>query len=71
MVYFGVIYSLSLIIGSLTPPFGITLFYFRAMVKDKMSEIYRAQTPFIIIMVAVLFICVLVPGLILWLPSLM
>ena len=69
LVYFGVVYSIALIIGGITPPFGITLFYFRAIVKDPMSSIYRAQTPFIIILVVTLFITAFLPQTVLWLPA--
>lgn len=70
LVFFGVVYSLALVIGQLTPPFAMTLFYFKAIVpNEKVGDIYRASIPWIAIMTAVLFLCVAFPDIVLWLPS--
>jgi TRAP-type mannitol/chloroaromatic compound transport system permease large subunit len=72
LVLFGVLYSISLCIGQLTPPFAMTLFYFKAIVPDEsIGDIYRASVPWVILMAIVLFMCIVFPELVLWLPSLM
>src|SRR5690606_20851928 len=56
----------------LTPPFGFALFYLKGVVPPEvtMTDIYRGMVPFIVIMLIVTALVIVIPDLILWLPSL-
>src|SRR5690606_38741578 len=73
LVWFGTLMLLVLEISLLTPPFGILLFVARGVAPrgTTMGQIINSALPFIGIEFLVLIIVVLVPGLTLWLPSLM
>ena len=70
-VWFGVLFTIAIVIGYITPPFGYNLFYMRAILPKDVSTkvIYRSVMPYIPIMIAVMFICMLFPKLILILPE--
>ena len=70
-VWFGVLFVMNMEIGFLTPPFGVNLFYMKAIVpKDiTMGDIYRSIIPFVLLQMAGLIICMLLPQVILWLPN--
>lgn len=71
LVHFGVIVTVNLCIGMITPPVGITLFVATSISGAKQSMIYRHLWPMFLAMVAVLFIITYVPQTILWLPQLL
>ena len=72
-LWFAFIFIFDCIIGMLTPPFGISLFYFKGLGhKDVgMENIYKAALPFVPIMIIVLILCILFPEIVLWLPNTM
>jgi len=72
-LWFGFLFTMDVIIGMITPPFGYNLFYMRGLGhKDvSMMDIYRSVLPFIPLIVFALFLCVLFPWLALWIPSMM
>jgi TRAP-type mannitol/chloroaromatic compound transport system permease large subunit len=74
-VWFVMMIAINLQASFLTPPLGYSFFYFKgaggATDKISMMEIYRGIMPFIILMIIGLILCILIPGLTLWLPSLM
>ena len=56
----------------LTPPFGYSLFYFAGAAPVgtyRMIEIYKGVTPFIILQALGTLLCILFPGLITYIPS--
>jgi tripartite ATP-independent transporter DctM subunit len=67
-------YTLMLVVatsGSLTPPFGYTLFALKSAAPNMpMQEIYRAAWPFVWIIVGALVLLGLFPGLVTFLPNL-
>lgn len=69
-IHFGVIMTVNLCIGLLTPPVGNVLYVGCGLSKVTMVELSRALLPFITIMVAVLLLITYVPGLTLFIPSL-
>lgn len=73
LVWFGTLMLLVLEISLLTPPFGILLFVARGVAPrgTTMGQIINSALPFVGLEFLVLIIVVLVPGLTLWLPSLM
>jgi len=70
-IWFGVVYTIAIIIGYITPPFGYNLFYMRAIIPQDVSTkvIYNSVIPYIPIMVLVMLICLLFPKLVLVLPQ--
>ena len=68
LVYFGVVVVINVMIGLLTPPFGLLLFVVANMTKQPLAVIVRECVPFILAAVVVLAICTVVPDTILWLP---
>ena len=71
LVHFGVVVVLNIMIGLLTPPFGLLLFVVANMTKQPLAVIVRECAPFIFAAVVVLAICTFVPDTILWLPRLL
>jgi tripartite ATP-independent transporter DctM subunit len=72
-IWFGVLFTMAIIIGYVTPPFGYNLFFLRAMIPSEISTsvIYRSVFPYVYIMILVILICMLFPQLIVFLPNLM
>lgn len=69
-VYFVVLFTIAIVIGLVTPPFGMNLFYLRGIApQEKLGEIYRASIPFALLMVVGLMLLVAFPELVLWLPE--
>ena len=70
-VWFGVLFIINMEMAYLTPPFGVNLFYLRALApKDvTMGDIYRSCLPFVGIQGLALLLCMVFPQIITWLPS--
>jgi TRAP-type mannitol/chloroaromatic compound transport system permease large subunit len=72
-MWFAILFVINMEIGYLTPPFGFNLFYMKAVAPPSvnMMDIYRSALPFVGLMVLGLILCMIFPGIITWLPSLM
>ena len=73
-VWFGVLFTINMEIGYITPPFGFNLFYMKSLAGPmgvSMGEIYRSIIPFTILAILGIVIIMLFPQLVLWLPSTM
>ncbi|MDM8540386.1 TRAP transporter large permease subunit [Desulfococcaceae bacterium HSG9] len=68
LVHFGVIAVINTMIGLLTPPFGMLLFVINAVTNIPLGEIIRETWPFIAVLIAALFVLIVVPNIVLWLP---
>ncbi len=68
LVHFGVVVVINVMIGLLTPPFGLLLFVVANMTKQPLMAIVREATPFIMAAIVVLALCTFIPELVLWLP---
>ena len=70
-IWFGVLFTIAIVIGYITPPFGYNLFYMRAILPPEVSTkvIYRSVVPYIPIMILVMCICLIFPKLILFIPQ--
>jgi TRAP-type C4-dicarboxylate transport system permease large subunit len=64
---------LSLEIGLITPPFGLSLFVMMGVVPGgaTLQEVARAALPFIICNLIIVALIVLLPSIATWLPRLM
>ncbi|TYT62607.1 TRAP transporter large permease [Natrialba swarupiae] len=69
-IHFGIIMILTLMIGLLTPPFGIILFILQKVTGVPLSEIMRSILPFYFPLVGVLILLILFPEITLSLPRL-
>ena len=71
LVQFGVIVTLNLLIGELTPPSGVVLFISAGIAGARLEDVFREAAPFAVALVAVLALVTYVPALSLWLPTLL
>lgn len=71
LVHFGVVMTLALMIGLLTPPFGECLFLLSAITGLPVGSVAAAVAPCLIYIMAVLALITVFPGLVTWLPSLL
>jgi TRAP-type C4-dicarboxylate transport system permease large subunit len=69
-LHFGVVMVLNLMLGQLTPPFGIVLFVLARISNLDMGRLVRACIPFYIPILLVLIALILFPPLITYLPNL-
>lgn len=69
LVHFGVVFVLNVMIGLLTPPFGMLLFLMSGLAKLPMATILKELIPYIVVLVACLFLITLVPQVVLFLPG--
>ena len=68
LVHFGVVVVVNIMIGLLTPPFGLLLFVTANMTKQPLRVIVREAAPFVAAAIGVLAIITLLPETVLWLP---
>lgn len=69
LVHFGVMIVLNLMIGQVTPPFGVCLFVISDVNKLKLESLYKSIIPFLIPLIATLFLVTYIPGIVTWLPN--
>ena len=69
-IHLGVVMTLNLMIGLLTPFVGLNVFITAAIARSPVVEVARALLIFIVMLILVLFIISYVPQLVLWLPNL-
>ena len=70
-VHFGVVAVVNIMIGLVTPPYGLLLFIMVRITKVPLRDIVRDAAPFIAVMIATLALIALIPDLVLFLPRLM
>ena len=70
LVHFGVVVVVNIMIGLLTPPYGLLLFVLANMTKQPLGRIVREAAPFILMSLVVLAIITAIPDAVLWLPRL-
>jgi tripartite ATP-independent transporter DctM subunit len=70
MPWFATLVAVNLQTAFMTPPFGATLFYMRGTVPPgiTMSNVYKAMTPFVLLQILGLLLCIAFPSIVLWLP---
>lgn len=69
-VHFGVITVFNLLIGLVTPPYGLTMYLLCRIAGIDMDEFWRYMWPILLTMLATLLLITAVPGLTTWLPDL-
>jgi tripartite ATP-independent transporter DctM subunit len=69
-LHFGLVLVLNLMIGLLTPPFGVVLFVMAGISGLPFERVIRATAPFLIPLLAVLALITFFPPIVTWLPRL-
>ncbi|HEY9120618.1 MAG TPA: TRAP transporter large permease subunit [Marinobacter sp.] len=72
VLWFGVLYLVNMQMSFLSPPFGYALFYLRGVCPPEisMATIFKSSLVFLAIQAFGLFLCIMIPGLVTWLPGL-
>ncbi len=71
LVHFGVILTFAIMIGMATPPVGILLLVMQRLTGASTREIVSELWPFLLLITIGMFVLILFPGLIMWLPRLL
>lgn len=71
MIQFGIIMTIGIEVGQMTPPVGINLFIVAGMQKESVSTVIKGNLPFLGLLVLIWIIATLWPGLSTTLPTLM
>lgn len=69
-VHLGILMVVNLEIGMVTPPVGLNLFVTAGITKMNISEVIRAATPWLLLLLTYLAFITYVPAVSLWLPGL-
>ena len=69
-VHFGVVAILNIMIGLVTPPYGLLLFMMTKIADVSLMELVREVLPFLAVMLGALVVVTLMPDLVLFLPRL-
>ena len=71
LVHFGVMVVLNLMIGQVTPPFGVCLFVISDVNKIKLERLYKGILPFLIPLIGTLFLVTYIPEIVTFLPTML
>jgi C4-dicarboxylate transporter DctM subunit len=70
-VHFGVVAVVNIMIGLITPPYGLLLFMMVKIAEVPLRDLVREVMPFLYVMLSALALITLVPDLVLFLPRLL
>jgi TRAP-type C4-dicarboxylate transport system permease large subunit len=70
-VHFGVMAVVNIMIGLVTPPYGLLLFMMVKVAEVPLRDLVREVMPFLAVMLAALAVITFVPDLVLFLPRLL
>ncbi len=71
MVHFGVVVVINIMLGLVTPPYGLLLFIMTRISGSPMRAIVADVFPFLLALIAALIVFTFVPETVLWLPHLL
>ena len=71
LVWFAILVAISLQTSFLTPPVGFAIFYLKGVTSPdiRLMDIYKGVVPFMLLQLTGLFIVMVFPWLVTWLPS--
>lgn len=71
LLWFNLVFTMDIILGGITPPFGLYLFFFKGLNIAGVSivDIYRAIIPYVLVLILSITVVILVPELATWLPG--
>ena len=67
-VHFGVVAVFNIMLGLITPPYGLLLFMMTKIANISLAALTREVLPFLAVMIAALALITLLPDAVLWLP---
>lgn len=70
LVHFGIVVVVNIMLGLITPPYGLLLFIMTNIAGVPLRPLVREVLPFLAALIAALALFTLVPDLVLWLPRL-
>ncbi|MCC6379192.1 MAG: TRAP transporter large permease [Burkholderiales bacterium] len=71
MVHFGVVCVVNIMIGLVTPPYGLLLFMMNKIANVSLRDMVVELLPYLYVTLGALALITFVPGFVLWLPRLM
>ncbi len=71
LVHFGVMCVVNIMLGLVTPPYGLLLFIMTRIANVPLWDIVRDVLPFLYVMILSLVVITFFPDVVLWLPRLM
>jgi C4-dicarboxylate transporter, DctM subunit len=71
MVHFGVMVVVNIMLGLITPPYGLLLFIMTRIAEVPLRDLVREVLPFLWAMIGALVLITFFPDLVLWLPRLL
>lgn len=69
-VWFWMIYLVTITVGGMTPPFGMTMFVFKASSNMSMTEVFNATWPFVAVLMSGIAMLYYFPAIVTILPNL-
>lgn len=70
-LHLGVVFCIALVVGFITPPFGVNLFTATGVAHVSFTDVVKGVFPYLIVSMIIVVILAFVPDIILWLPSVM
>ena len=70
-ITFGVMVTINILIGTITPPFGVSLFIMTNIAKIPFERVVKSSVPFYIPLILALLAITYIPAFTLWLPNLL
>jgi tripartite ATP-independent transporter DctM subunit len=70
-IWFGVVMTVNLAIGQVTPPVAVNLYVAANLAKIRLEDISRAVVPFVLAMLGALVVTIYLPFLSTWIPKLL
>mgnify|MGYP000014378299 CR=1 FL=1 len=68
LIWYGVLLMINLELAMITPPVGMNLFAIKGITDAPLDEVIRGALPYVLLMLAGLFLVLAFPGLATWLP---
>ena len=68
LVHFGIVIIVNIMIGLVTPPYGLILFVISSLSRTPLRDVVVEILPFVAVLIGVLAVLIVFPGLVLWLP---
>jgi C4-dicarboxylate transporter DctM subunit len=70
-IHFGVILTINMELGMLTPPVGLNLFVASGITGSSIKEVVKAVLPWFMVILVGLLMITYIPAISLWLPNMM
>lgn len=72
VLWFMLLFIISVVIGYITPPFGLNIFYMKGVAPDDVTvmDIYKGTFPYALIKIFCLGLCIAFPNILTYLPGL-